>query len=364
MFGKLYIGEMKKILRPKTMIILSIILVFFLIIYAIAYNFQFGMTTSETTENIANAEEMEENNFDIFGASYNAHTYTEGEVLSLIEATKSAIEETDEIQSGNSLLSRVNMDMKYQQESYLKALEYIRDNNLYGKEIELYSPSSVFKGDSAEGFMSSFFMSILSIMMIFAIVVGAGSYTNEIKNGTLKMLFMRPITRNKLTTAKLLAMLSVLAGITLISVLISYLYGLVRYGAADSQNLIVIYVFNAMSAFQGTKGLGLFFTIIFGLIQIFAIAIFSYALGTLLKNKAASIILGIVVESGIIALILTLMKMGRFLFTTSYSLGLYFGITYAIPAGGNFFIALPVFIAYISLFLAGTYLIINKRDLA
>ena len=39
MFNKLYLGEIKKLIRPKTLIILSIIMVLFLLLYAIGYEF-------------------------------------------------------------------------------------------------------------------------------------------------------------------------------------------------------------------------------------------------------------------------------------------------------------------------------------
>lgn len=367
MFSKLYIGEVKKLIRPKSLIVLSIILVLMLVIYAISYNFLMGFEISAPEpieEGEVGYEEYEEANIGemIFGSQYSASEYTASEVQSLIAQTKNQIKELEKSTDENSMFYRLGVDPVYEAKGYLKALEYIRDNNLYNQKIEIHSQTAIFSQKSAEAFAQGFFGLLLTIVIIYGIVIAAGSFSSEMKNGTLKILFMRPITRNKLTTAKMLALFTMIATILLGGTLISYLYGLIKYGAAEAVKGLI--VFNAISVFQGSKGLLFFMNIMFGLIQAFALCLFAFALGTVSKNRILAIIASILLYLELLSAILSLFKLGRFLFTTNANLGIYFGVSSVIPAGGTFFLALPMFIVYISLFVVSTYVIINKRDIA
>lgn len=145
-------------------------------------------------------------------------------------------------------------------------------------------------------------------------------------------------------------------------IIISLIYGLIKYSPASDESVLV--VFNAMSVFKGTYGLMLFLNICFGLVKAFAIVLFAFALATVTKNRIIAIIFGVLLNIGIVAQLLSLLKIGRFLFTTSSDFSIYFGVTSYIPAGGNFFIALPVLIVYLAVFLVSTYMIFNKRDIA
>lgn len=366
MFNKLYIGEMKKLLRPKTLIALAIIMVVFLFVYAVSYNFMVNIQSDMSTNVVVTeaADEGFEGILDemMFGGAYGKRVYTEEEMPMLLEGARLRLAMTKEAREGNSSFLRFNMDSVYEAKGYLKALEYIQDHEIYDTNVEIYSNMAIFNNKSAEGFMKGFFSLLIAIMAIYGIVVGAGSFAGEMKNGTLKMLFMRPITRTKLTTAKLLALISMVTGLIAIGVVLSYLYGLIRFGAAPAQKSI--FVFNAMSAFMGTNRLGLFLNILFGTLQVLAFSIFAFALGTITRNRNLALIAGIILQSGLLSIILSLLKVGRFLFTTSSNIGIYFGVTAGIPASGNFFIALPMFLAYLALFIGSTYWIFNKRDIA
>lgn len=378
MFNKLYKGEIKKLLRPKTLIVLSSILLLILIIYAISYNFLTEVMYEITVPQEENNEVIEEggNNEEIegemtpdeqmqdilFGNEYYARKYTEQEINILIAEAEMDLENAKEYKESNDFFFRLGVDPVYQNKGYLEALKYIKANNLYNQDIEIHSQTAIFSQKTAESFAQGFFNIMLTVIIIYGIAIGAGSFSSEMKNGTLKMLFMRPITRTKLTTAKILSLLTMITVILLGATLISYLYGLIRYGASTGvQGLIV---FNAMSVFKGSKGLLFFMNIMFGMLQAYALCLFAFAVGTITKNRILAIITCILIYLDLIASILSLFKLGRFLFTTNANLGIYFGVSSSIPAGGNFFIALPIFIAYMAIFIAGTYLIFNKRDIA
>jgi ABC-2 type transport system permease protein len=353
MFSKVYVGEVKKLIRPKTLLILAIIVVLFVTVYAITYEKMLDMADEMSAE-------LDDEMPDVF--SGNTVKFSEQSINGAILIAQKAVEEAEKNAKGSSWYLRSSFDSVYAAKSYLKALEHIKENKMYDVDIELYSEMSVFSDKSAEGFMKSMFGILLAIMIIYGIIIGAGSYAQEMRTGTLKMLFMRPITANKLTSAKLLAMVTMTTFILLFTSLLAYLYGLLRFGAAESQRILV--VFNASSAFMSTKSLMLFFSMMIGVIQVFSYSIFAFALGAVTRNRVLPTILGILISMNLPATLLSLLKLGRFLFSTSMNFGGFFGIGGAIPGGSNFFIALPVYLAYMALFLASTYIIVNKRDLA
>lgn len=356
MFNKLYLGEIKKLIRPKTLIILSIIMVLFLLLYAIGYEFLVDFDVNIEIES-------EDEDLGLFtNFRYAKRKYTEEQMDALLSAANEYLKSAQESVNKSRLFYMTGIDPVYEAKGYIKALEYIKKNKLYNEEITIYSNLNLFSDKSAEGFMKGSFSILLTIMMMYAVVVGAGSYAHEMRTGTLKMMFMRPITKNKLTTAKLLAALTMVTALLLGITGISYLYGLVRFGPDSGQKIVV--VFNASKAFVANNGLLLFMNIMFGLLQACAMCVFAFALGTITRNRIFALSMGIVLNLGILSSILSLLGIGRFLFTTNANLGIYFGITSSIPMGGNFFLALSLLLAYLAVMLAGTYIVFNKKDIA
>ncbi len=357
MFSKLYQGELRKLIRPKALFILAAIIIVFLIVYGISYDFMIDTAQSEDTGQVEDNQDM----MDLYGEKYQKKVYDEEMVQNLIVETNFMIENFES--QDEDLLARMDYDKLYEMKAYIKALEYIQQNELYEKELEIFSQDALFGGESsAEGFMQGFISMLLSVLLVYGVVLGCISYSEEMDFGTLRMVFMRPITRNKLTSAKLLSLLTVIAAVFLMSTLLAYLYALLRYG--NSSEHILIVVFNAMSVFKATKSLALFINISFALLRLFATVILGFALGTVLRKKTLAIIIGVIINIEIVATLLSFLKMGRFLFTTSSDLYLYFGVTSLIPAGGDFFLALGMLIAYLGAFLAATYISFNKRDIA
>ncbi len=371
MFKQLYLGEMKKLFRPKSLITLSVIIILLLVFYAIGYNFLIDESNSVEVEIGFAAENPEQGDLEIdpdtdedfanylefTSARYGVEKYTPEQIDELIVSTKEEIKRLEKEKDRG-----IFGDMLYEEKGYLVALEYIKEHKIFNEQVEIHSPIASFFYKSAEAFTQGFKDLLLVVVIIYGMAIGAGSFAAEMQNGTLKMLFMRPITRNKLVTAKLLSLLSMITMILLSGILLSYLYGLIKYGVAPTVKGII--VFNAMAAFVGSKSMVFFLNIMFGLLQAFALCIFAFALGTVTKNRVASTIISILIYMGILSTILSFFKIERFLFTSNANLGVYFGVTSVIPARGNFFIALPCFLAYVAIFVTATYVVFNKRDVA
>jgi len=192
--------------------------------------------------------------------------------------------------------------------------------------------------------------------------MAAGIFADEYRNGTIKLLMMRPITRNQLTTAKLLAAYSVVLAYLGITSLIAYAYGAIAF---KNKSLEVVYqVFNAQSVIKTTIGGAMFANMMFSAIKLLTLITASFTIGTLLKKKTAGIILSFIILFGIVSTIFSSFDFQIITLSANYSLNQYFSFGHNYMQYGNFFVSLAVLAVYWATMLVSTYLVVGKRDIA
>ncbi|MCL1913760.1 MAG: ABC transporter permease [Eubacteriaceae bacterium] len=128
----------------------------------------------------------------------------------------------------------------------------------------------------------------IGFAIIFSVMVGSWSVANEFQAGTIRLLLVRPKTRNKILAAKYLSALSTAIGIFLASCIVNMLVSGIVFGFADFGN----------PNFTVT-GPASFFSKYFALLaaNLAILAMFfnvSFFLSTATKNIAASIVVPIV----------------------------------------------------------------------
>lgn len=353
MFGNLFLGELKKILRPKTLIILAVVFVIFFVMFAVMYNVNIEEAIRSALEQ-SEGVELEEymdilyNNNDIFKQT------TPENIDVYIETYQQAYNES--VKSG--------LDTDFYHKGMVTMLKYIKDNGLYGQDLKIagYNEFESIFETSAESFATTYFSTVVTILTIFALVSMVGLYGDEYNSGTIKLVMMRPITRNRLTFAKLLAMYTVLITLLGASTLISYLYGLAAFGGAPKSQVLVL--FNAVKVLKMSFSGYIFFTMVLSAISLLTTALLAFTLGTAIRKKTPAILLGLAVGLGIIASVLSFMGIERFLFSTNLNLSIYFGLSAGVPYKGNFFIGLPMLIVYSAVLYFALFFVANKRDLA
>lgn len=348
MTGKLYLGEIKKILRPKVVLTLCIVFIIFFIIFAIVYNINWENTLMQAMEQLGDTQYS--SYMEIFEESNIFKNLTAESVESYIEVFQNEYQIS--IKDGNGL--------DYYYKGVLTMLDYVKEHNLYGQTLNI-AGYNVFIKSTAEDFALAYFSVVLGILIIYSVVAMAGLYLDEYKSGTIKLIMIRPLTRNRLTWAKILAMFTLLLGFLGITTLIGYLYGLAAFGSAGKSAVYII--FNARKVFVASYSFYVFIKLLFGSLSLLSFGMLSFCIGTLLRKKTSAILIGLVISLGIIANILSFLKIGRFLFSVNADLSNYFGLTYNLPHKANFFIAMPLFIVYNLIFYLSTFLVTNKRDI-
>lgn len=362
MFGRLYLGEVKKQMRPKAIITLAIFFVMFFILFAVIYNLDIDSIISGETITTTNADgetvEMPAN-------EYLEMVMNQSNVF--FDVTSQNIDERITIAESNLLTAKAldkanKTNTAYAAESQLTVLKYLKANNLNGADIAVEGASNYLGLNSAEGFVSTYFETLVLILSIYGIVMAAGIFADEYKNGTIKLLMMRPITRNQLTLAKLLATYSVVLGYLGIMSLIAYAYGAIAFKNISSAPVLM--VFNGKHILESTAGGVLMIRMILTGIKLLSILTASFTIGTLLRKKTVAIIASFIIMLGIISMIFTAFKLQILTFSANYNLGMYFGYAGNTMRFGNFYLSLGILVFYLAAMLVSTFVVVKKRDIA
>ena len=136
---------------------------------------------------------------------------------------------------------------KYTLEESLTKNTYLLDNGKFDKDF-----ANNFNFGTTAGFTTTAYdftiyaMQILTfIIAVFCLFFGAGLIAGEFTGKTMKMLAIRPYTRNKIYLGKLLACVAFMLILLLISFVASFVVGAILYGI-DLPNVLLI--INATSA--------------------------------------------------------------------------------------------------------------------
>lgn len=362
MFGKLYLGEIKKQMRPKAIITLAIFFVIFFVLFAVIYNIDIeniiSNETITTTDENGETVEMPADEFlqTVLNQSNVFFGVTAENIDERIAAAQSNLNAAKEYDKANKT------NTAYTAKSELAVLNYLKENNLSGADVAVEGASNYLGLNTAEGFVSTYFETLVLILSIYGIVMAAGIFADEYKNGTIKLLMMRPITRNQLTLAKLLATYSIVLGYLGIMSLIAYAYGAIAF--KNVSKVAVLMVFNGKHILQSTAGGVVMIKMILTAIRLLSLVTASFAIGTILRKKTIGIIASFIIMFGIISMIFTAFKLQILTLSANYNLNMYFSYGGSTMRFGNFYISLAVLVCYWAAMLVSTFLVVQKRDIA
>ena len=125
---------------------------------------------------------------------------------------------------------------------------YLLDNNLNANDFaNVFSATASFSKEISAFDLVYFGLEICGfVILIFCVILAAGMIAGEQNSGTLKVLAIRPYSRGKILTSKLLATLIFGLIFIIFSALVLFIIGYFQYGI-DMTNILV--VFNASQAF-------------------------------------------------------------------------------------------------------------------
>lgn len=252
--------------------------------------------------------------------------------------------------------------------------EYLLNNKIFdGKYLNNFNINSTIGTEVSAYDFAFFAMQILSfVITIFAIFFTVSSIAGEQAGGTMKMLAMRPYTKTKIITGKLLSCICFSLMFVVIASITSFVVGFSLFGMGSEGNIIV--VFNSSFAFELPAILVFIIYLIMLMFNIIFYIMVSDLLSVILRSTAfATFITFIIYLAGIIInAVWANTTWYVFLPFAHLDLFKYFGGASSSPQlfgintilDGNFLVSLIVIIGLILIMDVATKVIFKKRDIS
>ena len=335
--------------KSKKFIVLGIVLLFlFLLIVA----YESALYVLNQFQDIEGTEIVEEATI----------TLSEEEVLESYRERVERLKVAKEEYLKENKEYRSNFDTYiYSTNSEIAMLEYFINNGIdVGNEYNCYNYGGLNITESYTDFVNFIITAIGGIITVFAVIFAAEIIAGEYKSGAMKMVLLRPYTRNKIIFYKSLAVFAYTAFLVLLAFSLSAIYGAIRF---KGKAMLSVVVFNAQNVFL-TGGGQIFLTLFLVMLQMFFFIEFTLWLSTLSKNSSLTIglSLALFLAGGIWEMVLGYIYIGYASFTINMDLGLFFNMSGLPLKGMNFYISLFVTLIYMAFFIVTKYLVFKKRD--
>ena len=372
MLGKLYWGEFRKQVSPGAIITLTVITLVLTVLMTVLFS-AFNDLTDEIASEVNNAFGESSNGFDVDidvgltdkteepnAVAVPGTTYTAEQVSFGLEYLYDRLDEAEAEKAELGYDYYRHPDRIYAIKGQIALLEYIRDNELYDVHIGVLSDGSVAMGAgiTAELFVTMMRALMFLMPLIYASIVAGSTFADELKSGTIKLVLTRPVTRNSLTTAKLLAaMTHAVIGYAAMFALLAA----IGYAAFPAENTDAVFMFNNSSPTlaPSSSALGIYFTT--DVVMLLSYTVIAFFAGILSRNRIVGIVTPILLVE-IVGSVISLAGIGRFFISDALDWGQFVGISSTVTGGANFFITLPVWAVYMAAMLFFSYFIVRKRD--
>jgi ABC-2 type transport system permease protein len=269
---------------------------------------------------------------------YEDSTYSEATWRAELEA---------QIAANEQLLKEIPEEKDYYEEQIAIA-QYQLDHDLQPNNDQ-----------TVEGYFS-YGMSLISVVSIFAVIIGASIVSDEFSTGTIKMLLTRPVSRAKILTSKLLTVF--LYGFTLIaaSLALSLIVGMVLYDFSSAPNLVY-------EAGKVTEQSEFTYTLYLGLLRMgdFVMTIlFGFMVGSVFRSPSLAIGLTFLLTfmGALILGLLSRYEIAKYIWIAHTDLTQH-ETGYTLIDGITMPFSLTILAIYAVIFTAVSYVVFMKRDI-
>jgi ABC-type transport system involved in multi-copper enzyme maturation permease subunit len=252
----------------------------------------------------------------------------------------------------------------YQHKSTIAIAKYMVKHDLSYGDFAHFNSDDMLRTLSLQNLVFFILQGSGLIIGIIASILAAGAISDEIHDGTMRLLLICPVSRSKLITAKLITIVIQLLIVLLTAVAAGLILGLIMYPIEWTRVMLVINAAKAaLVSFPVTILIYLMSLLLFGSM----LALFIMTFVFVFRSKAFGIVIGVILSTNVLATALLLRPelIDFFSYTvlTNMNLSGYFTL-YGNPTGQ---IALPmaiiVYIINIVVLLIISGLIFKQRDI-
>ena len=152
--------------------------------------------------------------------------------------------------------------------------------------------TTISSGDAVSAFDFTYYgLGICSVVVIiFCVLIGAGMVAGEQSNGTLRMLMIRPFSRNKIISSKIISTVLLAFLFILFATIILFISGAIMYGVDFTP---ILFVLNANTVIQMSPILYLIIYILLLTLKIYIYCLISIAISVLFKSNTGAVLISV-----------------------------------------------------------------------
>ena len=262
----------------------------------------------------------------------------------------------------------ISYDLENKELDFEEQKEY--NNALTTKEESRYiieTGTNINKSDSLKGSLQ-YFYSKYGVFIIVVIIMIAGTIVSEEFNkGTIKLLLVKPYTRNQILLSKFLTVLIISEFVIVSTILMQILVGGILFGFGSIFEPVVVYNLSANAIQEINIFAYLGIQTLTQLPIIILLATLAFAISTIFSNSALAITISLlgymgasIINQLAIAYKLTFMK---YFVTMNWDLSQYLfgGLPYM--EGMNLITSIIICVVYLLIMLIPTFIIFKKRNI-
>jgi len=218
------------------------------------------------------------------------------------------------------------------------------------------------KDNSIWGFVSGATGSLVSIIALFAIIMGGRIVANEFSNGTIKLLLIRPVKRWKVLVSKYISLLLYTLLMLLVLFVVSFLFGGILFGFKGVDTPFLEMTGGVIREVSMT--LHLFKVIALSCVNLIMMVTLAFMISTVSRNSGLAIGIGVflLMIGNVITMVLSQFEWSKFILFANVDLNQHINGT-PIVEGMTMTFSVIVLIVYFVIFNAISYLGFTKRDI-
>ena len=271
-FSNVLKAELYKLTKAKSLIKVLIAIVIIFVIASLLYSFMY------------NIDEVKE--------ILNQYNEASQKVVKIDEETvkeaEKAYEEHVQNMEGEKANQKLLDSKPYELKATVTLYKYLYENDIDVNSVNLFGSTGAL---TTNGYMQFILNWMVIVMVIYSMVCIIRSVAGERNNGALKMQLLRPVSKDAMLFAKLLAVLIVSIALFIFICILTAIVGIIAY-SFDAKPVLV--VFNATSVHQIGAASELIIDVIYYCGSIIAYTVLALFCATMIK-KAEGLSLALVI---------------------------------------------------------------------
>ena len=221
--------------------------------------------------------------------------------------------------------------------------------------------------NSLKGILENFYAQFGIFLIVVVVMIAGTIVSEEFNKGTIKLLLVKPYTRNKILMAKAITTLIMIIFIIVITLVMQILIGGIIFGFDSLSEPVVAYNFNTNTMEEMNIFANLGVQTLTQLPMIILLATLAFAISTLFTNSTLAItisLLGYMAASIINQLAIGYdLQFMKYFVTMNWDLSIYANGALPYMEGMNMTMSIIICVAYFLIMMIPTFIVFKKRNI-